>query len=253
MKPSPEEGDTQISEEAEKDAVVESAEAMEDVNMTDNHGEVSETLPAVHHDPARDDIETMPETTSVDTPNEATSREESARASPHTTASHKTEVESASSVDHPVERPLGPVTDEARPTVKTPVPSLLRATLRPYQHEGLDWLADLYATGRSGILADEMGLGKTIQSIALLAHLAVEHEVWGPHLIVVPTSVILNWEMEFKKFCPGFKVLTYYGNQDERKQKRKGWMQKMRSMSALQVISWSYKMSTRSSDGSGII
>ena len=225
MKPSPEEGDTQISEEAEKDAVVESAEAMEDVNMTDDHGEVSETLPAVHHDPARDDIETMPETTSADTPNEATSREESARASPHTTASHKTEVESASSVDHPVEHPLGPVTDEARPTVKTPVPSLLRATLRPYQHEGLDWLADLYATGRSGILADEMGLGKTIQSIALLAHLAVEHEVWGPHLIVVPTSVILNWEMEFKKFCPGFKVLTYYGNQDERKQKRKGWMQ----------------------------
>ena len=46
----------------------------------------------------------------------------------------------------------------------------------------------------------QMGLGKTIQVIALLAHLACEEGVWGPHLIVVPTSVILNWEMEIKKW-----------------------------------------------------
>ena len=69
-----------------------------------------------------------------------------------------------------------------------------------------------------------MGLGKTIQTIALLAHLACHHEVWGPHLIIVPTSVMLNWEMEFKKWCPGFKILTYYGTQEERRQKRKGWL-----------------------------
>lgn len=108
--------------------------------------------------------------------------------------------------------------------LKTKVPHLLRGTLRDYQHFGLDWLAGLYASNENGILADEMGLGKTIQTIALLAHLAVDHEVWGPHLVVVPTSVMLNWELEFKKWCPGFKILTYYGSQDERKQKRKGWL-----------------------------
>ena len=43
--------------------------------------------------------------------------------------------------------------------------------------------------------ADEMGLGKTIQTIALLAYLAVERGNWGPHLIIVPTSVMLNWEV----------------------------------------------------------
>lgn len=73
-----------------------------------------------------------------------------------------------------------------------------------------------------GILADEMGLGKTIQTISLLAHLACEKGNWGPHLIVVPTSVMLNWEMEFKKWCPAFKILTYYGTQKERKMKRQG-------------------------------
>ncbi|KAI1445355.1 SNF2 family domain-containing protein [Annulohypoxylon stygium] len=106
---------------------------------------------------------------------------------------------------------------------RTEVPFLLRGTLREYQHFGLDWLAGLYRNQTNGILADEMGLGKTIQTIALLAHLACHHEVWGPHLVIVPTSVMLNWEMEFKKWCPGFKVLSYYGSIDERKRKRQGW------------------------------
>ncbi|ORZ16655.1 SNF2 family N-terminal domain-domain-containing protein [Lobosporangium transversale] len=107
--------------------------------------------------------------------------------------------------------------------VKTKIPFLLRHQLREYQHVGMDWLANLYANGLNGILADEMGLGKTMQTIALLAHLACEHGVWGPHLIVVPTSVMLNWEMEFKKWCPGFKIMTYYGSPRERKEKRVGW------------------------------
>ena len=113
---------------------------------------------------------------------------------------------------------------KASQNILTKVPSLLRGDLREYQHYGLDWLAYLYANNTNGILADEMGLGKTIQTIALLAHLAVDKAVWGPHLVVVPTSVILNWEMEFKKWCPGFKILTYYGTIEERKRKRQGWL-----------------------------
>lgn len=67
---------------------------------------------------------------------------------------------------------------------------------------------------------------KTIQTIALLAHLACDRGIWGPHLIIVPTSVLLNWEMEFKKFLPGFNVLSYHGNTKQRKELRQGWNNK---------------------------
>ncbi|QGA21876.1 hypothetical protein EYB26_009587 [Talaromyces marneffei] len=146
----------------------------------------------------------------------------SSQASPGTVATKPSEPESMSSYEGQGDKQS--VAESITPAgLKTPIPHLLRGTLREYQHYGLDWLAGLYTNHINGILADEMGLGKTIQTIALLAHLAVEHEVWGPHLVVVPTSVILNWEMEFKKWCPGFKIMTYYGNQEERKAKRRGW------------------------------
>ena len=105
-----------------------------------------------------------------------------------------------------------------------PVPFLLRGgDLREYQRVGLDWLVMLHDKHINGILADEMGLGKTIQTIALLAHLACVKEIWGPHLFFFPASVLLNWEMEFKRWLPAFKVLTYYGSVKDRKEKRKGW------------------------------
>lgn len=75
----------------------------------------------------------------------------------------------------------------------------------------------------NGILADEMGLGKTIQTIALLAYLAANKQVWGPHLVIVPTSILMNWEIEFKRWCPAFKIMTYFGSPKERKLKRQGW------------------------------
>lgn len=120
------------------------------------------------------------------------------------------------------------------------IPSLLRGTLREYQHDGLDWLANLYESDTNGILADEMGLGKTIQTISVLAYIAVYRQKWGPHLVVVPTSVMLNWEMEFKKFLPGFKILTYYGDIAERKRKRIGWRNTGRDM--INVVITSYQL-----------
>ena len=109
-------------------------------------------------------------------------------------------------------------------SVSTPVPPLLKGgQLREYQHIGLNWLSMLHSQGLNGFLADEMGLGKTIQTIALLSHLACQEGSWGPHLIIVPTSVILNWEYEFKKWCPAFKLVTYYGNAKVRRNKRAGW------------------------------
>ena len=123
--------------------------------------------------------------------------------------------------------------------VKTQVPSLLlKHTLREYQHVGLDWMVTMYENKLNGILADEMGLGKTIQTIALLAHLAEDKGIWGPHLIIVPTSVMLNWELEFKKWCPGFKILTYYGSPKELRLKRQGWTK----VNAFHVCITSYKL-----------
>ncbi|KAH4208651.1 hypothetical protein HBI95_093510 [Parastagonospora nodorum] len=118
------------------------------------------------------------------------------------------------------------------------IPPLLRGTLREYQHDGLDWLANMYDSETDGILADEMGLGKTIQTISLLAYIAVYRGVWGPHLVVVPTSVMLNWEMEFRKFLPGFKILTYYGDINERKRKRMGWRNTGKDMYNVVITSY---------------
>ncbi|KAJ4315379.1 swr1 complex component [Fusarium piperis] len=144
---------------------------------------------------------------------------------PPTSDTKPSELDTASCAEVPAGKPDASASASPQPVAnhKTEVPFLLRGTLREYQRDGLDWLAGLYANNTNGILADEMGLGKTIQTIALLAHLACQHEVWGPHLVVVPTSVMLNWEMEFKKWCPGFKILAYYGSQEERKRKRQGW------------------------------
>ncbi|KAK4194916.1 putative helicase SWR1 [Triangularia verruculosa] len=169
------------------------------------------TAPSQHHSP-----ETEPMTAG-----HSLSRSQSPRTSDDTKPTEAETPASTSQVEPTTadSRELSPQQD----TPKTEIPFLLRGTLREYQHHGLDWLAALYANNTNGILADEMGLGKTIQTIALLAHLACHHEVWGPHLVIVPTSVMLNWEMEFKKWCPGFKILTYYGNQEERKRKRQGW------------------------------
>ena len=118
-------------------------------------------------------------------------------------------------------QPKGTYLKETNVTLTQPY--LLNNKLREYQLIGLNWLVALNENKINGILADEMGLGKTIQTIALFAYLAINKGNWGPHLIIVPTTIIVNWEIEFKKWCPSFKILSYFGSQKERKLKRYGW------------------------------
>lgn len=90
--------------------------------------------------------------------------------------------------------------------------SRLKATLRPYQEQGLHWLWFLYCHGLSGLLCDDMGLGKTHQTMALLAAVINEdEEKSNKYLVVCPTSVIYHWQEQLKRFLPGIRVCTYYG------------------------------------------
>lgn len=107
-----------------------------------------------------------------------------------------------------------------------PQPQIFRGTLKGYQIKGMTWLVNLYDQGINGILADEMGLGKTVQSIAFLCHIAEKYSVWGPFLIISPASTLHNWQQEMQRFVPDFKVVPYWGNQQERKILRQFWDQK---------------------------
>lgn len=87
--------------------------------------------------------------------------------------------------------------------------------LRPYQREGLGWLAFLDEMGFGGCLADDMGLGKTIQVLARLVEQRRQPAGRGkrrdPSLVVVPRSLVQNWMQESARFTPELKVLDYTG------------------------------------------
>ncbi|GAB3389445.1 DEAD/DEAH box helicase [Azotobacter armeniacus] len=90
-------------------------------------------------------------------------------------------------------------------------PAGLQAALRPYQLQGLAWLQMLRELQVGGVLADDMGLGKTLQT---LAHILLEKEagrLTAPALIVMPTSLIPNWQDEAARFAPDLRVLALHG------------------------------------------
>lgn len=118
------------------------------------------------------------------------------------------------------------------------LPANLNAHLRSYQEEGFRWMFHLYKNGFGGCLADDMGLGKTLQTLALLLKLKrkkteivipkefdnggqlslfgenqVEEEIQPASLIVVPTSLVHNWENEIRKFTPSLKTYKHTGLQ----------------------------------------
>jgi SNF2 family DNA or RNA helicase len=98
------------------------------------------------------------------------------------------------------------------------LPDTFKGELRPYQLVGLSWLSLISKIDIGGCLADDMGLGKTIQVLALLSiekqeELALENPVHAPNLLVVPMSILGNWEAETKKFVPNLRVYTHHGAQ----------------------------------------
>ena len=96
--------------------------------------------------------------------------------------------------------------------------------LRNYQEGGVEWLNSLHQQGLNGILADEMGLGKTLMVLTYLATLWEMHGIWGPHLVVVPMSVISSWKEELSRFVPGFfDVYIHHGQKDERRETFTVW------------------------------
>ncbi len=96
--------------------------------------------------------------------------------------------------------------------IKPVVPSPnLRASLRGYQQEGLNWLQFLREYSLGGILADDMGLGKTVQALAHLLHEKESGRMDRPSLVVAPTSLMTNWRQESERFAPGLKLLVLHG------------------------------------------
>ncbi len=132
------------------------------------------------------------------------------------------------------------------------IPSTLKATLRPYQHEGYKWMLQHLLSGSGCCLSDEMGLGKTVQTIALLlkykaisctveskqtpqdGFLFSEEEMSGKGtndsmdrlfekktcIIVSPASLVHNWRNELQRFAPTLSLLEYTGTVQQRQQKR---------------------------------
>ncbi|HBK82315.1 MAG TPA: serine/threonine protein kinase, partial [Flavobacterium sp.] len=114
-------------------------------------------------------------------------------------------------------------------TIKYSTSNNLKATLRPYQISGIQWLLDHHYNKLGACLADDMGLGKTLQTIAVLTFVKEQMQPienkdaldlfsileTKPQplnaLIVAPSSLIFNWENELKKFAPFLKVASYSG------------------------------------------
>ncbi|KAJ2899591.1 uncharacterized protein MKZ38_002965 [Zalerion maritima] len=111
------------------------------------------------------------------------------------------------------------------------VPVSIKAELRSYQQEGVNWLNFLNKYHLHGILCDDMGLGKTLQTITIVAsdhhQRAEEFAKTGaldarrlPSLIVCPPTLSGHWQQEIKTYAPFLTLTTFVGPPAERKQMR---------------------------------
>jgi SWI/SNF-related matrix-associated actin-dependent regulator of chromatin subfamily A member 5 len=95
-------------------------------------------------------------------------------------------------------------------------PSILQADLHDHQVTGISWMVHMFKNGMPMILGDQMGLGKTLQTIGFLSYLFEKLNKKGPHLVVVPLSVLSNWMSEIERFCPSFRAVRFHGPKSER-------------------------------------
>lgn len=112
-----------------------------------------------------------------------------------------------------------------------PIPVSINAELRPYQQDGVNWLAFLNRYNLHGILCDDMGLGKTLQTLCMVAsdhyNRAQEYERTKapdkrplPSLIVCPPSLSGHWQQEIRTYAPFLKFVAFVGPAGERARKR---------------------------------
>ena len=100
------------------------------------------------------------------------------------------------------------------------MPKGFKGKLRPYQKAGYNWMRFLSEYNFGGCLADDMGLGKTVQTLAVLEHERGAEN--GTSLLIMPTSLVYNWEMEAKKFTPKMKILNYTGTNRQKNPEKFG-------------------------------
>ncbi|MEO9211400.1 MAG: SNF2-related protein, partial [Ginsengibacter sp.] len=91
-----------------------------------------------------------------------------------------------------------------------PLSPQLKASLRPYQHKGYEWLLLLLNVDAGACLADDMGLGKTIQAISVITYFIDSHPQ-SKTIIICPASLIYTWKEEFEKFAPSVRTSVYHG------------------------------------------
>lgn len=108
---------------------------------------------------------------------------------------------------------LSAILQKLRDPSRLPIAPLegLQVNLRPYQHEGVEWLHFLSSLGMGACLADDMGLGKTVQVLALLQRIQNESKkTQKPSLLIVPASLLSNWKIEAAKFAPSLQLLLLH-------------------------------------------
>jgi superfamily II DNA or RNA helicase len=97
---------------------------------------------------------------------------------------------------------LAPLVEGFERIPDAPLPDDLTAELRPYQRQGMSWLAFLRDAGLGAVLADDMGLGKTLQTLCALR---------GRTIVICPRSVVHNWADEIRRFRPALRSAIYHG------------------------------------------